>query len=138
MIRFNLPQIRPAVATPVLRLPGGPIANSFLSQTPQTTMAALDFARLKPMPANVAANTNLGWNYATGQVTQPLTAAQRAAVTIPPINLPALVKTQPVIPVAPQQIKPGLGLPNQKYNWSRTTPVAVPVPPRLAQPSVRR
>ena len=91
---IKLPTIAPKV-----NLPAAPKSSMTAFGTyPAGTMIG-QLPPLKPMPQSVANNINLGWNYATGQVVQPLTAAQKAAVAIPPIgNLGIKIPTQTVYP----------------------------------------
>ena len=93
---------KPAMKTPQ---PGAGTMTSFGTYTP-------DYA-VKPIPDSVKNNMNLGWDFKTGQVIQPLSPQQKAAVAIPPINLPPLVKTQPVFPGAVKTNTAGIFSPTQ-------------------------
>lgn len=128
---IRLPTINPTVQIPRVNLPGGPIVGGFMNQKPTQAMPTMQ--NLKPMPASVAKDINLGWNYAIGQVIPPLSAAQKAAVYIPPIgNLGIKTPTQPVIPTGGpvlNTIKPRQpALPQQQFNWAVQTPVKPPQP----------
>ena len=146
---IRLPTIAPTVQTPKVTLPGGPIVSGFMSQKPVSQMPTMQ--NLKPMPDYVAKDINLGWNYATGQVIPPLSAAQKAAVYIPPINLPPLVKSGPIIPTTgpvsqtprpvtqtPKPVTPAAApSPWLNYlnpNWSVPPKAAAPVKPAVSFP----
>jgi hypothetical protein len=136
-IRLPTPAPRaPTVRAPQVTVPGGNLVGGFMNQKPAAQMPTMQ--NLRPMPDYVKNNINLGWNYATGQVIPPLSAAQKAAVYIPPIgNLGIKTPTQPVIPPggpALNTIKPGQpALPQQQYNWS----VQTPVKPAVAFPGMQ-
>ena len=101
----RLPTIAPKVKLPAAPQPAKPSMTSFGTYPAGTMIGQL--APLKPMPQAVANNINLGWNYATGQVVQPLTPQQRAQVAIPPIgNLGIKTPTQTVYPTTPVAPKP--------------------------------
>lgn len=116
MALINLPRlpVAPQMA-PAIRLPGGPLVSTFMNQRPQTALPTMQ--NLIPMPATVANNINLGWDYAKGQVIPPLPASQQ--IKVPPINLPPLVNpfavVGPVIPTAlTKSVTPGVVFPQAK------------------------
>ena len=94
---IRLPTPAPKVNLPAAPQPVKPSMTSFGTYPAGTMIGQL--APLKPMPQAVANNINLGWNYATGQVVQPLTPQQKAQVAIPPIgNLGIKIPQQTVYP----------------------------------------
>lgn len=107
------PTVRSPSQTPMFNFPG---ATTTYTQAP----AAQAYY---PMPDYVAKNINLGWDYARGQVIQPLTAQQRAAVYIPPINLPALTQAPAVYPTV-KTMAPGTGFFNQSLQMPQSVPVS--------------
>jgi hypothetical protein len=96
-VAIKLPTVKPTVKLPTAPQPVKPSMTAFGTYPPGTMIGQL--APLKPMPDAVKNNINLGWNYATGQVVQPLTPQQKAQVAIPPIgNLGIKIPTQTVYP----------------------------------------